>query len=102
MGRFLYGLTVTKNSPEYVYVRNREWRYINKVCLISLTKVVYDRGFVEVCEVCHVVCEVELWWIDLVHGLTIDNAFDRLVVAPDLESGSVVVCHPSFDERELV
>ena len=46
--------------------------HVNQICLISHVEIVDHRGLIQVRELCHIVCLVELGRIDFINGLGID------------------------------
>lgn len=56
--------------------------YIDEICFISHMKVVDNRGLVQMCELCHIVCLIEFGWVDFIHHLCIHLSLLHTVSGP--------------------
>ena len=80
---------MTRNKPEYVCQTGSvepyiiaHVTYIDQICLISHVEVMDYRGFIQMSELCHIVCLVELGRVNFIDSLGINLSLLKIGERP--------------------
>ncbi|KAF2646480.1 hypothetical protein P280DRAFT_12060 [Massarina eburnea CBS 473.64] len=107
MGSGQYGLMVTKNKPEYVWIVSRSFTpgegfaYVYQVGLVPHVQIVDDRRLVQMRELGHVVGLVELGRIDLVDRVGLDLVLLAIVALDQQQAVGPRLDDPATHEGRL-